>query len=98
MDIGKRIISLREQKGWTTNKLANTSGVSQSFLRAVELGQKGISVESLSAVCWALGVSLETFFAQCPEDGSVEAQLLFKVRRLSPAQQQTLLDFLNSIS
>ena len=98
MDIGKRIISLREQRGWTTNKLANTSGVSQSFLRAVELGQKGISVESLSAVCWALGVSLETFFAQCPEDGSVEAQLLFKVRQLSPAQQQTLLDFLNSIS
>ena len=98
MDIGKRIISLREQKDWTTNKLANTSGVSQSFLRAVELGQKGISVESLSAVCWALGVSLETFFAQCPEDGSVEAQLLFKVRQLSPAQQQTLLDFLNSIS
>lgn len=98
MDIGKRIISLREQKGWTTNKLANTSGVSQSFLRAVELGQKGISVESLSAVCWALGVSLETFFAQCPEDGSVEAQLLFKVRQLSPVQQQTLLAFLNSIS
>lgn len=61
MDIGKRIISLREQKGWTTNRLANMSGVSQSFLRAVELGQKGISVESLSAVCWALGVSLETF-------------------------------------
>ena len=98
MDIGKRIISLREQKGWTTNKLANTSGVSQSFLRAVELGQKGISVESLSAVCWALGVSMETFFAQCPEDGSVEAQLLFKVRQLSPAQRQALLDFLNSIS
>ena len=98
MDIGKRIISLREQKGWTTNRLANMSGVSQSFLRAVELGQKGISVESLSAVCWALGVSLETFFAQCPEDGSVEAQLLFKVGQLSPAQQQTLLDFLNSIS
>ena len=98
MDIGKRIISLREQKGWTTNRLANTSGVSQSFLRAVELGQKGISVESLSAVCWALGVSLETFFAQCPEDGSVEAQLLFKVRQLSPAQRQALLDFLNSIA
>ena len=53
MDIGKRIISLREQKGWTTNRLANMSGVSQSFLRAVELGQKGISVESLSAVCFA---------------------------------------------
>ena len=98
MDIGKRIISLREQKGWATNRLANMSGVSQSFLRAVELGQKGISVESLSAVCWALGVSLETFFAQCPENGSVEAQLLFKVRQLSPAQRQALLVFLNSVS
>ena len=37
MEIGKRIIDLREQKGWTTNRLANQCGLSQSFLRSVEL-------------------------------------------------------------
>ena len=49
MEIGKRIAALRETKGWTTNRLANQCGLSQSFLRSVELGEKGISVESLKA-------------------------------------------------
>ena len=47
MDVGKRITALRTAKGWTTNHLANRCGISQSFLRAVELGEKGISVENL---------------------------------------------------
>lgn len=47
MDVGKRIAQLREARGWTTNRLANMCGLSQSFLRAVELGEKGISVENL---------------------------------------------------
>ena len=54
MEIGKRIIDLREQKGWTTNRLANQCGLSQSFLRSVELEEKGISVESLSLICDAV--------------------------------------------
>ena len=62
MEIGKRIIVLRERKGWSTNRLANLCGLSQSFLRAVELGEKGISVESLALVCDAMGISLKTFF------------------------------------
>ena len=64
MEIGKRIAALRETKGWTTNRLANQCGLSQSFLRSVELGEKGISVESLSLLCDALGVSLKQFFDQ----------------------------------
>ncbi len=39
MEIGKRITQLRENRGWTTNRLANLCGLSQSFLRAVELGE-----------------------------------------------------------
>lgn len=53
MDVGKRIAQLREARGWTTNRLANMCGLSQSFLRAVELGEKGISVENLQVVCAA---------------------------------------------
>ena len=40
MDVGKRITALRTAKGWTTNHLANRCGISQSFLRAVELGER----------------------------------------------------------
>ena len=38
--IGARIAHLREAKGLTTNRLANNCGLSQSFLRSVELGEK----------------------------------------------------------
>ena len=97
MDIGQRIAELRTKRGWTTNRLANISGVSQSFLRAVERGEKGISVESLAAVCWALEITLEQFFAQ-PEGETPEAQLIQQFRQLSPAQQKALLAFLDTLT
>ena len=40
MDVGKRIKHFREQKNYTINKLANKAGVSQNYLRDVELENK----------------------------------------------------------
>jgi len=95
MEIGARIISLREARGWTTNRLANQCGLSQSFLRAVEQGEKGISVESLTLVCQALGVSLRAFF----DVGEVEEDdLLRRVERLTPNQRQALARFLDAMT
>ena len=37
MNVASRIIYLREQKGLTTNKLANMAGSSQSHLREIVL-------------------------------------------------------------
>lgn len=97
MEIGKRIISLRKEKGWTTNRLANRCGLSQSFLRAVEMGDKGISVESLSLICDALEVSLRDFF-DVPEAGGRRDDLLLRqVGRLSPRQKQALAAFLEAM-
>lgn len=62
MDVGKRITELRKAKGLTTNRLANLSGLSQSFVRSVELGEKGITVENLGLLCDALDISLRDFF------------------------------------
>ena len=40
MDIGYLIKQFRTSKGYSVNKLANMSGISQSYLRDVELGNK----------------------------------------------------------
>lgn len=64
MEVGKRITELRERAGITTNKLANLSGLSQSFVRSVELGEKNITVENLGLICEALQVSPRDFFTQ----------------------------------
>ena len=40
MNVGEKITFYREKKNITVNKLANMSGVSQSYLRDLELGKK----------------------------------------------------------
>lgn len=93
MDVGKRIAALRRKKGWTTNGLANRCGLSQSFLRSVELGQKGISVENLGLICDALGISLRDFF----DWGLAADPLGQRVERLTPRQRRALSDFLDAM-
>ena len=61
MDIGKRITFFRLNKGFTTNKLSVTAGLSQSFVRDLELGTKQPTIETLSLICEALDISLKDF-------------------------------------
>lgn len=97
MEPGKRITALREEKGWTTNRLANQCGLSQSFLRSVELGERGITVASLELVCDALGVTLYAFF-NCPEAGAAREDALAQgLARLTPSQRDRLAEFLNAL-
>lgn len=63
MEIGAKLKTLRETKGYTINKLANMAGVSQSYLRDVELGNKNPTVLFLSLICEQLEISLSEFFS-----------------------------------
>ena len=98
MDVGKRITWFREKKGMTVNRLANEAGISQSYLREVELGKKKPTVETLSFVCEALGITLKDFF----DDGSVSRletdELGAALFRLTPEQRKRLAEFLNSLN
>lgn len=97
MNIGEKIRLLRTQKNITVNKLATLSGISQSFLRDIELGNKKPSVEILSYICDALQISLKDFF----DDGTLTSisddPLFQRIYRLSPEQRQALLLFLNTL-
>ena len=93
MEIGKRIAFFRTGKGYSVNKLANLSGVSQSYLREIELGNKNPTVEFLSVLCNTLGISLKEFFDDQPAD-----PLVSKIYQLTPKQRQALGDFLDSIN
>ena len=93
MEIGKRITFFRTSKGYSVNKLANLSGVSQSYLREIELGNKNPTVEFLSVLCDTLGVTLKEFFDDQPAD-----PLISKIYQLTPWQRKTLGDFLDSLN
>ena len=97
MDIATRIKFYREQKGYTVNKLANMAGISQSYLRAVELGQKNPTVETLSELCWALGLSLRDFFDDDTLSRLREDALFKQVYKLTPQQRKALTAFLKTL-
>ena len=95
MDVGKRITELREKRNITTNKLANTAGISQSYLREIELGNKNPTVEMLSYICYALNISLREFFNV--EENKIEPSLMMALEKLSETEQRKLADFITAI-
>ena len=97
MDIYARIKFFLEQKGYTVNRLANIAGISQSYLRSVELGQKNPTVETLSEICWALDISLKDFFDDDTLASLQKDELLREIYRLTPKQRQNLANFLKSL-
>lgn len=95
MDVGKRIRELREMRGFTVNRLANMAGISQSYLRDVELGNKNPTVETLSYFCDALNISLAEFFAETSDD--INPMLKTSLSKLTDEQQIKLSECINSI-
>lgn len=97
MEIGRRIAELRETAGWTTNRLANLCGLSQSFLRSVELGEKGISVENLQLICDTLHISLRDFFDIPSDQDTEQDRLLRQITKLTEEQKLALIGFLETM-
>ena len=93
MDISKRLITLRQQCGYTQHGLAERAGVSQTHLRRVELGEADITVGHLQLLCDAMNVSLKEFFA---EDADKD-ELSVAFSNLSPKQKKLLIAFLESL-
>jgi transcriptional regulator with XRE-family HTH domain len=97
MDVGARIKFFRENKNLSVNRLANLAGISQSYLRDIELGNKNPTVVLLSEICEALDISLKEFFDEESTSGISSDPLLQQVYRLSDAQRESLLTFLKTI-
>ena len=98
MNIGEKIKFFRTQKNITINKLATQAGISQSFLRDIELGNKKPSVETLSYICGALKISLRDFFDDKSISSISDDPLIQRIYQLSEEQRNALLIFLNTLN
>lgn len=98
MDVGSRIANFRTAKHYTVNKLATLAGISQSYLRDVELGKKNPTVEVLSYICEALDISLSEFFDDEAQKNFSEDPLINAIYQLNAEQRNTLLAFLRSLN
>lgn len=95
--VGTKITYYREQKGITLNKLANTAGVSQSYLRAIELETQNPTVGTLILLCQALEISLEQFFQDDINDSFLKDPVVHRIYQLTPPQKTALKLFLNTL-
>lgn len=95
MDVGNRIKELRENKNITVNKLATISGVSQSYLRDIESGNKKPTVDYPEYICYGLGISLSEFFKT---DENENDDFLSTISKLTENQKSLLQQFIKSFS
>ena len=59
LTLGKRIRAERRQQDLTQEKLAELSGISDSFMGHIERGGRTLSIETLAKLADALDVSIE---------------------------------------
>ena len=95
MEVGRRITFLREKKNMSTNKLANIAGISQSYLREIELGKKNPTVEMLSYICDAMKKKIKEFFTI--DNANIDPFLMSVLETLSNNEQIKLAEFLNEL-
>ena len=94
MDVGKRLIEIRDRCWLTQNKLADKAGVSQTHLRRVELGQADITVGHLQLLCDAMGITLQEFFNT---EEQQHDDLSIALSKLTPKQKKLLIAFIESL-
>ena len=61
--IGRRLRELRQsEEGLSQEKLAAKAGFHRTFVGKLERGETATTIDSLAALCTALGVTLAAFF------------------------------------
>ncbi|TCL55594.1 transcriptional regulator with XRE-family HTH domain [Kineothrix alysoides] len=102
MNVAERIKQLRTDKKLTVNKLANLAGLSQGFVRQIELGEKNPTVESLSLICDALNISLSDFFQEEPNfthsKNELQNELVQNITNLTNKQLSALIEITKSMN
>lgn len=61
-ELGKRIVSARNAKGMSQEKLATESGIDRSHMGFIEQGRRKPTLSTLFKVTQSLGISLEQLF------------------------------------
>ncbi|MDQ8738247.1 helix-turn-helix transcriptional regulator [Paenibacillus sp. LHD-38] len=79
--VGKRIRILRKNRGLTQVQLGELVEIPQSYIGAIERGEKNVSIETLERIVIALEISPEELFISIKNDHN-----LFKERLLDKVQ------------
>jgi len=76
--LGMRVRQQREMNNLTQAQLAEAVGVSNSFIGHIERGEKKASVETLVALCNAMGITPMLLLQDSLSDTVMQSQLRFE--------------------
>ncbi len=62
MALGNRIRALREELGWSQEKLAENSDLDRTYIGGIERGERNVAVLNLRQIANALKISLKELF------------------------------------
>ncbi|MHB1651372.1 MAG: helix-turn-helix domain-containing protein [Desulfitobacteriaceae bacterium] len=69
MSIGERIKRLRKRKGWTQARLAKVTGLSASYISAIEEGRDHPRIKAIAIIASCLEISLQTLLEEKDTEG-----------------------------
>ena len=93
MDVLEKIDAMRKERGWSINKLAKISGLTQSTLNNVYARKTEPKISTLRAICDAFSISLSDFFNEDAQGN----ELFSLISSLSEDGKRSLLNFLKSM-
>ncbi len=103
-EMGNRIRKQRELLGYTREQLAEKLDVSTKFCSDIELGVKGISIQTLAKLTELLNLSADyILFGECMYENSIDLEMLSLISRKCPEKHLNNLitivnTFVNSVS
>lgn len=104
MEIGKKLKIIREVAGMNQAEVAEKAGISQGYYSEIENGKEKIRcpVDTLDAICKALGTSLSEFFKDDKEmlknylpPGYIDMVKYAEEKKVSPEQLKALIDLIS---
>lgn len=103
-EMGNRIRKQRELLGYSREQLAEKLDVSTKFCSDIELGVKGVSIQTLAKLTNLLNLSADyILFGECTQGSSVELEMLSLFGHKCPEKHRNNLitivnAFVNSVS
>ena len=96
--VGRVLRKIREEQGLTRAQLSEKSTVSERQISAIELGEKGPSLNSLELLLRSLGASADQlFYPELSENGPTLAQILHLAGVCNAQQKRMIVAFIQML-
>ena len=93
--IGNRIKQQREFLGYTRENLADRLSVTVNFCRDIEIGAKGMSIQTLAKISSVLKLSLDYILLGKTQNGDIEP-LILMLNSCQPEKRKYVEDILKT--